>query len=242
VLRLATLPPLAYDQVREAEAKTLRVRVATLDAAVAGARTQLRARVRGPAETHPAGVPEGFALRQGGVFALGGGDGPDLHVCGPLEVVAVTHDGTGRAHGRLLRWRDGDGRLHEWCMPMTLLAGDGTELRARLLDEGLFVGAGARAREALGRYLGTAAPESTVRIAALCGWHGADGARVFVLPDRCFGPGGAPEMRLQTDRPDALPPRRRAARSRSGVRRWPSPASATPVWCSPSRRRSRRPC
>jgi putative DNA primase/helicase len=134
----------------------------------------------------------------------------NIHVCGQLAVVAATNDGTGQAWGVLLCWSDADGRAHEWAMPLAMLAGDGTEVRARLLDGGLFVGPGRAAREALAAYLMRAKPTARVRVVDRLGWHGAaDGARVFVLPDRTLG-AGSEAVRLQTERPDALPPIREA--------------------------------
>ena len=100
------------------------------------------------ADLHPAdavAVPPGFILTPSCLFAGVGGDEDPMHVCGRLEVKAVTHDGNGRSYGRLLAWNGLDGEAHEWAMPMTLLAGDGAELRARLLDEGLDIAPGRKA-------------------------------------------------------------------------------------------------
>jgi hypothetical protein len=58
-------------------------------------------------------------------------------LCSPLEVVAETHNAAGEAWGRLLRITDRDGTVHEWAMPMELLAGSGEEYRGQLLSLGL---------------------------------------------------------------------------------------------------------
>jgi hypothetical protein len=82
-----------------------------------------------------AAMPPGYHMTAAGVLRRAADpEKPDLHVCGPLAVVAATHDGTGHAWGVLLRWPDKDGTVHEWAMPLAMLAGDGTEVRARLLD------------------------------------------------------------------------------------------------------------
>ena len=47
----------------------------------------------------------------------------------PLHVLAITRDDGGRNFGRLLNLKDTLGRWKEWAMPMSILAGDGIELR-----------------------------------------------------------------------------------------------------------------
>jgi putative DNA primase/helicase len=82
------------------------------------------------------------------------GDKPAIRVSGPFKVAAQTRDGDQRNWGVLLQWLDRDGRLHEWAMPSSMLAGDAAELRGRLLDEGLDVPPHRKARELLTSYLG----------------------------------------------------------------------------------------
>jgi uncharacterized protein (DUF927 family) len=152
-------------------------------------------------------LPPGFTMRPDGVFLRADDDDkPDLHVCGPLEVIAGTHDGEGEDWGALLRWRDDDGRAKEWAMPRALLAGDGAEVRARLLRGGLFVSTARRAREGLATYLMRSRPAARVRIVARLGWHDTPAGRVFVLPRETIGATAAEPVRLQTERHEVLPP------------------------------------
>ncbi|MBP0466209.1 DUF927 domain-containing protein [Roseomonas sp. PWR1] len=155
-----------------------------------------------------AALPPGFRLTPDGLFFVppGDDDAQPAQVCGPLRVVAATNDGAGRAWGALLEWKDGDGRRHQWAMPRAMLAGDGTEVRAHLLDAGLFLAPGRKARERLAEYLTRADPPGRVRVVARLGWHGTPGARCFVLPDGALGSADAGRVMLQTERPDALPP------------------------------------
>jgi hypothetical protein len=45
-------------------------------------------------------MPPGFFMAEAGVFRRAADpEKPDVHVCGPLTVVAATHDGTGHAWG-----------------------------------------------------------------------------------------------------------------------------------------------
>lgn len=161
-----------------------------------------------PEAEEAASLPPGYRLTSEGLFYAppDDADAAPLHVCGPLRVLAATNDGTGRAWGALLGWFDADRREHLWAMPRSLLAGDGTEVRARLLDAGLFLAPGRKARERLAEYLGRANPEGRVRVVPRLGWHGERGARCFVLPDGALGGGDGERVMLQTERPDALPP------------------------------------
>jgi putative DNA primase/helicase len=117
-----------------------------------------------------------------------------LRICGRLEVAALTRDSKGDGWGRLLRWSDAEGHLHEWAMPMSLLAGDGNEYRARLLDGGLFLAPGRRARELLTVYLQTMRPKARALCVARVGWNEDN----FVLPGTTIGPVGAGTILFQT--------------------------------------------
>jgi putative DNA primase/helicase len=164
-----------------------------------------------PIEAAPA-VPAGFTLRRDGVFwqAPDDTDAAPLRVCGRLVALAETRDGTGRAWGVLLSWLDREGRAHEWAMPRALLAGDGAEVRANLLDGGLYLAPSRKARERLAEYLGAATGAGFVRVVPRLGWHESGGARVFVTPSGAIGAPSAERVMLQTERPDALPPMREA--------------------------------
>jgi putative DNA primase/helicase len=152
-------------------------------------------------------IPRGFYMTRSGVFRRPDDPAkPDVFVCAPLHVTAQTRDGDGSNWGVLLEWLDREGRAHQWPMPHTMLAGEGTALRAALLNRGLLIGTSKSAREKLGEYLMRATPPELVRVVPRIGWHGAAGARVFVLPDGALGAGQGSRIMLQTDRPDALPP------------------------------------
>ena len=202
---LARLDALAYQFARKAEAARLGMNVTALDAQVAALRKQAFA-TRLDGMERPDGVPRGFELRTSGVFELREGDAPDLFVCGPLEVAALVEDGAGTMHGRLLRWADPAGRPHEWAARVAMLAGDGAELRARLLDEGLELNLTPAAFAALSRYIMAAKPSARARVASRLGWHETPGGLAFVLPGATLGAAGAVPVVLQADRPGDLPP------------------------------------
>jgi putative DNA primase/helicase len=136
-----------------------------------------------------------FRLTDGGVIYIDPDpDKEPLQICGRLEVAALTRDAKGDGWGRLLRWADSEGRPHEWPMPMSLLAGDGNEYRARLLDGGLFLAPGSKARQRLPIYLQTMCPEKRALCVERVGWHGYS----FVLPGETIGPEGAEMVLFQT--------------------------------------------
>jgi hypothetical protein len=74
---------------------------------------------------------------------------PPIVVAGQFEIIAESRDDFGSNWGILLRWKDPDGKSREWAMPKSLLAGDGIEVRRALLDGGLYVAAGGKARNLL---------------------------------------------------------------------------------------------
>jgi uncharacterized protein (DUF927 family)/5S rRNA maturation endonuclease (ribonuclease M5) len=141
--------------------------------------------------------PESSGFRLGDDRVIYFDPDPDkepLRICGRLEVAALTRDSKGDGWGRLLRWSDSEGRMHEWAMPMSLLAGDGNEYRAKLLDGGLFLAPGRKARELLTVYLQSMQPETRALCVARIGWHGGN----FVLPGGSIGREGAETVLFQT--------------------------------------------
>jgi len=134
-------------------------------------------------------VDDHFRLTDKGVYyrATDRNGGASLQwVCDPLEVEARTRDGDGGSWGFLLAFNDPEGTHKRLAIPARLFAGDSTELRARLSDEGLSVAAGP-ARNRLAHYIATRYPKAFVRVAETIGWHG-DG---YVLPHRSFGASAA---------------------------------------------------
>ena len=105
----------------------------------------------------PDGLPDGFRVQAGGVFRLeeprGDESGSWVWLCSPLRVLALPRDKSGTGWGRLVEVTDPDGRAHRWAFLARLFAGDGAELRAGLLELGLQMASGAKAKAALGDLL-----------------------------------------------------------------------------------------
>ena len=108
---------------------------------------------------------------------------PPVWICDPLTIAAATRDDHGGEWGRLLTFKDQDGKSKSWAMPMRLLAAGGEELRSELLAAGLRIAPSAAARAALANYLGRKHPKERARCVSRTGWHGDS----FVLPGETLG-------------------------------------------------------
>lgn len=129
-------------------------------------------------------LPTGFKLSDSGVYAVDPtGEHEDIWICSPLRIVASTRNHNSENWGQLLLFQDKDGKEHSWLMPMAMLAGDGNEYRQQLLNMGLSIAPGRKARELLTIYIQTAKPEAKVRCVDRIGWHD----KAFILPDETFG-------------------------------------------------------
>jgi len=116
-------------------------------------------------------------------------------VCSRLEVVAATRGETGEDWGRLLKFLDRDGNVHEWSMPMEMLAGDGVAYRERLLSMGLIVAPGKHARDRLHQYIASTTPSARARAVSRIGWYHGDS---FVFPDAVIGGSGTERLLFQS--------------------------------------------
>ena len=140
-------------------------------------------------------VPAGFRLSDAGVFSVDPtGEKDDTFISSRLEITACTRNTDGEDWGRLLEWDDRDVLRHQWAMPMSILSGDGNELRARLLSGGLEISPSRKARELLTTYIQTAKPEGKARCVSRIGWHDSS----FVLPDITIGCGEGEQVLYQS--------------------------------------------
>jgi uncharacterized protein (DUF927 family) len=148
-----------------------------------------------PLDAKTSGTPSPFRLTDDAVVYVDPeAEREPVRICGRLEIVARTSNANGEGWGILLQWTDSAGRSHRWAMPMSLLAGEGNEYRSQLLDGGLFLAPGRKARELLTVYLQTMHSEAHVLCVSRLGWHGD----AFVLPDEAIGPPDGPMILFQT--------------------------------------------
>ena len=104
-------------------------------------------------------------------------------VCAALNVVAAARDEDGGDWSVVVEFRDPDGRTKREIIGRGELAGDGTEVRRRLMSAGLQMATGAKARERLQAALAGVHSSERARLAASTGWKGG----LYVLPHRSVG-------------------------------------------------------
>jgi putative DNA primase/helicase len=120
-------------------------------------------------------------------------DRPPLLLAGCFDVVAETRDAGGDSWGILVRWLDHDGREHRVPLARAMFAGDGVDARRVLMDGGLFISPGRKARELLTAFLIAARSSARVTATSRIGWHGS----AFVLPTTSFGCAAGQTIMLQ---------------------------------------------
>lgn len=143
-------------------------------------------------------LPTGYSYNKDGLYYDDGGDAGALRIAGKIEVLAQTRDDSGSSWGRLLGWYDDDGREHRWAMPMSMLAGDGNDIRATLLDRGCSLSTVPKAKGKLLDFLATTSIQTRALAVDRVGW--ANGA--FALPDRTIG--DTPGQRVMYQGPAAF--------------------------------------
>lgn len=144
-----------------------------------------------------------FTVDDGGVWFQGvdkdGSPARPLWLCGRLDVVARTNDADGHGWGFLLRFSDPLGREKTWPMPARLLAGDGGEYRATLLNMGLSLSPAPTARHKLTEFLQTRRPAEFATCVDRAGWHPSNGRAVFVTSQDVIGEPGEQRIVFQSD-------------------------------------------
>lgn len=105
----------------------------------------------------------------------------DKWISTPLRILATTSNGEDAEYGRLLEIRSPAGKWKKWAMPMSMLAGDGSEARGVLLSEGLVFDL--NDRNAILRYVSAQIPSVRMRAASVTGWN----RDAFVLPHTVIG-------------------------------------------------------
>ena len=122
------------------------------------------------------------------------GETETIWIAAPFEVLGACRDPHGSAWGKLLRWRDDDGRLHTRHVADADLHGEPAALCGSLAHEGLRIDR-MRHREFLG-YLNALRPKRRAITITRTGWHEIGGRSVFVLPGETVGPCGGERVIL----------------------------------------------
>jgi putative DNA primase/helicase len=126
-----------------------------------------------------------------GYYIVSSSDGgAPLRYCSSIEILAKTRDKNGGSWGLLVEVIDSDGKAHRLAIPQSWLAGDGSEVRAALMDLGLFISHTPKGRSAFMEFLSLAHVVGRAIAVPKVGWSGI----TFVLPDLAIQNGTAKEI------------------------------------------------
>jgi uncharacterized protein (DUF927 family) len=136
--------------------------------------------------------PKGFVSDAGGVWWAPqdngkGEEAPATWLCGRLDVLASARDEDGGDWSTVVQFRDPDGRVKREIIGKGELAGDGVDVRRRLMSAGLPVSSNKTARERLQAGLGAVICTDRARLASSTGWRGP----LYVLPHKTIGSGAS---------------------------------------------------
>ena len=105
-----------------------------------------------------------------------------------LHIDAVTTDASDNSYGRLLRFKNTRGNWRTWSMPMSMLGGDGIDVRKNLLDMGVEIDPSQGSALVVRNICSDTPPRRRLTCALQTGWADRH-FRAFVLPDTVIGPG-----------------------------------------------------
>lgn len=149
------------------------------------AQQRTSSRKAAPAKKDRASAPDRFSVDEWGVWFTPidqeGSAGKLIFVCSFLIVIALVRDASGASWGYLVEFTDPSGARKTIVIAARLLASDGAELRAVLLDQGVRIPATTPARRLLAVYLQSRNVKEFARCVDRTGWH-APGD--FVLASR----------------------------------------------------------
>lgn len=131
-----------------------------------------------------------FALNKEGLYHVSIDETkikPLMLVSAPLRILADTRDINGDNWGRILEFRDKDGKLQQFTMKMQDLRRDGEDVVDGLLSRGLSIAPGKKAKLRLVEYVQNSQPENNkkARSTDMTGWH----EQRFVLSNGVIGEG-----------------------------------------------------
>jgi putative DNA primase/helicase len=141
-----------------------------------------------------------------------------VRVSAPFEVLGACRDPHGQAWGKMLRWRDADGRQHVRQVADYDLHGDPAVLCAKLADVGLRIER--NGQRDLADYLSVLDVRRRVTVVLRTGWHDLNGRASFVLPNETIGGRGSERVILD---PMAQGP----YEARGNIEDW---SDARPCW------------
>jgi putative DNA primase/helicase len=132
-----------------------------------------------------------------GIVSQQNGRRKKIWICSSMRVIAFARSGDGGNWGRMVEWKDPDGRTHKMIIAMEDLSGEGAAFRSEMLSRGLRMNSRREARDLFFEYLQTQEPKLRILCTTKLGWHG----NTFVFADgsihgNVFYQGNAKEQAL----------------------------------------------
>lgn len=150
----------------------------------------------------PLTLPEGFFFGENGLNYLDphNDNASPLWICSKLDITGSTRDTSNENWGRVLEFKDAEGHAKKWVMPMELLAGRGDLLHSTLLNMGLNLSNGSKAKTLLSQYIQSCTGTGIAICVNHIGWF----KDCYVLPNRTIGNDQGKPILLQTAFPNSL--------------------------------------
>lgn len=144
---------------------------------------------------HDPSMPIGYALFNDGIYFAPADDdsSPHVHVCSPLRVEAVFSNKGGTGWGKVISVKNSDGDWRDLHITNQDLTRSPNEVLSRLIDHGLELATGRKAKEQLFTLLKQWKPDVRMTAVNKLGWVGDDHA-AFAMPDGAIGTGAVIPM------------------------------------------------
>jgi putative DNA primase/helicase len=115
--------------------------------------------------------------------------GVPIRISAPFEVLGESRSPGGLDWGKVLRFYDGDGKVHQRVVPNALMQGEPVILCSLLASEGLTIHPDHK--KYFLSYVAGVQSNRRATVVMRTGWHEIEGRKYFVLPDETIGPKGA---------------------------------------------------
>ena len=108
-----------------------------------------------------------------------------VNVSGPFEVLGLVRDTKSAGWAHFLRWRDADGRQHEFIASDKQLLSEHDVVCGDMAEQGLRINKGQQGN--LARYILGSTTDDRVTLVNRIGWHEIADRSVFVMPSQVIG-------------------------------------------------------
>lgn len=108
-----------------------------------------------------------------------------IWLSGPFSISFSTRDFAGGDWGRVIEWKDGDGKLHVFTVSMSQLASSPSDVWSELASGGLAISSSRQSRDLLATYIQTLQVEKSARTVTKTGW--APGGRYVTSSGEVIG-------------------------------------------------------